>query len=115
MRGAGALKQRIALQRATTTANAFNEPVETWATFATVFASRRDASASETYRAAEIGARISARFTIRRSSDVADVTPRDRLTLGGRSFDITAVRTTPDNRWIEIDAVARADTEAESA
>lgn len=107
----GKLDRRITIQRATVTYNEFNDPIESWSDLVTVWAKRTDASAAESYRAQEVGAQISARFTIRYSSDVADVNPKDRIVFGGRDYNITGVRE-PDstrNQWIEIDAVARAD------
>jgi SPP1 family predicted phage head-tail adaptor len=112
MTGAGILKRRMTIQRATVSPNAFNEPVETWATLATVHVGRRDASAGESYKAQEVGAKISARFTIRYSAAVADVNPRDRLIHAGLVYDIVAVREKERNRWLEIDAVARPDIAA---
>ena len=105
----GDLDRRISILRATVAPNAFNEPVETWSTYATVWAARRDASASESYRAGEVGAQITTRFTIRWSPAVADVNPRDRIAFDGREYNITAVRNIGRQRWREIDAVARAD------
>ncbi len=106
---AGDLDRRIAIRRATFAPNAFNEPVATWSELVTVWAARRDASASERYRAQEVGAEISLRFTIRWSLGVADVNPRDRIAFEGRDYDITAVRDIGRRQWREIDAVARAE------
>ena len=107
--GAGDLDRRITIRRATITFDAFNSPVESWADLVTVWAKRTDASAAESYRAQEIGAQITARFTVRWSSDVDDVNPKDRISFGGREYNITAVRDVGRNQWREIDAVARAD------
>lgn len=115
MTGAGELDRRITIQRATVTLNEFNEEIETWGDLTTVWAKRRDASATESYRAQEVGAQISARFLIRYSSQVADVNPRDRLVIDGREYNIKRV-TEPEgtrNCWRWIEAVARADEAAE--
>jgi len=108
----GSLDRRIIIQRNTSvSSSAFNEPVESWVILATVWASRRDASAMEGYRAMEVGSQITVRFCIRYSSEVADVNPKDRISYEGRIYNITSVRE-PENtrgRWIEIDAVARND------
>jgi SPP1 family predicted phage head-tail adaptor len=106
---AGTLDRRITIRRAVMIANGFNEPVATWIDLATVWAGRRDASASESYRAQEVGAQISLRFTIRWSTQVAGVDPSDRVRFEGREYDITAVRDVGRRQWREIDAVARAD------
>ena len=115
MAGAGDLDRLITIQRATVTPNGFNEPIETWGDHATVWASRRDASAYETYRAQEVDAEISARFRVRWSSQTADVSARDRIRFDGRIYNIVGVRDVERNRWREIDAVARQDVAAEIA
>lgn len=106
--GAGALDRRIVVQRAALAANEFNEPIETWSTFATVWARKADATAGEAYRAQEVGAEITTRFTVRWSSDTATIDPRDRISFDGREYNIVAVRDIGRQRWREIDAVARA-------
>ena len=110
---AGELDRKITIQRATVTLNEFNELIETWTDHATVWAKRRDASAAESYRAQEVGAEITTRFTIPWSLDVKDVNPRHRVSFDGRLYNITAVRDVGRNHLREIDAVARADEAAE--
>jgi len=108
----GQLDRRIAIQRATADRNALNEKILTWSTYRTVWAVRRDASGSESYRAQELGAEITARFRVRWSAATATITPSDRIAEGGTVYAITAVRDLIDAErrvWIEIDAVARAD------
>ena len=107
---AGDLDRRIIIVRATLAANAFNEFVETWATYATVWARKLDVSAGESYRAQEVGAEISARFVVKYSPVTAGVDARDRITFGGQDYNITAVREVDmgRNRYREIDCVARA-------
>jgi SPP1 family predicted phage head-tail adaptor len=109
MAGAGELDRRITIQRATVTRNEFNEPIESWGDLTTVWAKRRDASAAEAYRAQEVGAEITARFTVRWSMIAATVNPSDRLSFEGKLYNITAVRDVGRKQWREIDAVARAE------
>lgn len=108
----GELDRHITIQRATTTLNEFNEPIVTWGDLTTVWAKHRDASATESYRAQEVGAQITARFTVRWSTVIATVNPSDRIGFDDRLYNITAVRDVGRNRWREIDAVARADEAA---
>jgi len=108
--GAGDLDRRVTILRATTTRNEFNEPIQSFVALATVWANVRDASAAEAYRAQEVGAEISTRFTIRWSSQVADVDARDRIRYGGRDYNVTAVRDLGRHQWREIDAVARGES-----
>lgn len=111
---AGALDRRVTFQRATVTYDEFGSEARSWEILATVWANRRDASASEGYRATEVGADISARFTIRYSSDVADLNPRDRAIHNGIVYEITGVREVARHRWLEVDTVARSDLQAET-
>ncbi len=116
MKGAGELNERITIQRATVSTNDFNEAIETWSTLATVWANRRDASGSERYRAMEVNAEISVRFTVRIFSTISDVNANDRISYDGDIYNITAVREVDRNRMLEIDAVVRRDIEhAESS
>lgn len=109
---AGDLDRRIRIERATLSVGGdYNEPQELWVMVVTVWAKRHDASAAEAYRAQEVGAQISTRFTVRYSSIVDTLTPKDRIVFDGKIFNITAIRepTGTRNQWREIDAVARAD------
>lgn len=109
---AGVLDRRIVLQRAEMVAGGdYNEPQESWYNFATLWAKRADASAGEAYRAQEVGAQISTRFTVRYSILTASITPKDRIVFNSETFNVTATREPVGtrNQWIEIDAVARAD------
>lgn len=112
MTGAAYLNRRCLLQRATVITNEFNEQIELWTTFAAVWCGKKDASASESYRAQEVGAEITMRVTIRYSSDVAELNPRNRLIFDGVTYNITGVRETDPQRFLEIDCVARKDIPA---
>lgn len=107
MTGHGALDRRILLQRSIVTMNEFNEEIETWQTLAAVSSGKRDVSASEGFRAQEVGAELTARFSVRWSPVLADLNPRDRLMIGAQIYNITAVREVERQRWLEIDAVRR--------
>lgn len=108
---AGELDRRITIERYVETRGDFNEPIMTWEPLVTVWCAKRDASAGESYRAQSVSAQITTRFTIRYSSQVADVNPKDRIIYEGRVYNITAVREAAEGRRValEIDAVARAD------
>ena len=112
MTGSGDMNRRATLQRATVTANGFNELIETWGTLASVWINRKDVSAAEAFKAQEVGAQLSTRFRIRYSSTVAALNPRDRLIYGGLTYQITGVREKVRNRWLEVDCVARPDIAA---
>jgi SPP1 family predicted phage head-tail adaptor len=112
MIGGGKLDRFITIQRKTVERNGLNEPVESWTTLRTVRAHRHDASAGESYKAAEVNAELSARFTIRSTATTRTVTPSDRITYSGAVYNITQVREITRNRWLEVDAVRRADAAA---
>lgn len=107
---AGRMDRRIAVKRATSTTNGFNEPVYTWATLTTVWAAVKPVNDGERMRAGETLANMQCRFTIRWSATTATVDPRDRLTFDGRDFDINGVKETARREYIEITATARAET-----
>ncbi len=101
---------RITINQGTPTTNDYNETTLVFSPYITVWASRRDASAGESYKAREVGGEISARFTIRYSDEAATITNKDTLTLeNGKTYEITGVRETERNKYIEIDCVTRAD------
>ena len=106
---AGAMDRRITLERFTATRDEYNEPVQTWATLATRWASYEPLSDGERFRASETAANASARFVIRWSTDVADLNPKDRLVFEGTTFDIVHVKEVGRRKGLEITAAARAD------
>lgn len=107
---AGRLDRRITLRRATTTTDAFNESVFVWGTLATVSAKVEPVSDGEQWRAGETLASMLTRFTIRYSTTVSSVDPRDRIQYGGREYDIQGVKELGRREFLEITAAARAET-----
>lgn len=107
---AGRLDRRIAVRRATTTTDAFNESVFAWGTLATVSARVEPVNDTEHWRAGETLASKLTRFTIRYSTTVANVDPRDRIQYGGREYDIQGVKELGRREFLEITASARAET-----
>jgi SPP1 family predicted phage head-tail adaptor len=107
---AGRLDQRIVIQRAVTSADDFNQPVETFATLATIWAAAVPVSDGERMQSGQTLANKMIRFTIRYSSDVADVDPRDRIVFDGRTYDIAGVKEIGRREGLEITATARAET-----
>jgi SPP1 family predicted phage head-tail adaptor len=107
---AGRLDRRITILRATVAADEFNEQVETWGTLAVVWAQATPVMDAERQRAGETLASKAYRFTIRYSSDVAAVDPRDRVTFDGRTYDVQGVKEIGRREGLEITATARAET-----
>jgi SPP1 family predicted phage head-tail adaptor len=106
---AGALDRRIVIERVTITPDEFNGATETWATLATVWASKSDVKDGERMRAGSVSSEITTRFRIRYSTTVADVSPKDRIQFDGLVFDIVAVKEINRREGIEITAAARND------
>ena len=104
------LDRRVQFLRATLTDDGFGQ-VEAFAPHgAPEPAAKSDVSDGERWRAGEVQAHITTRFTVRWSAFTADLTPRDRLTCEGRSYDISGIKETGGRRrWLEITAAARAD------
>lgn len=109
---AGKLNRRITIERFTETRDEFNAALKSWATLARVWASKYDISDAERIAAQEIGATLTTRFQIRYSETVADLSPRDRLTLNGVVYDINAVKEIGLREGLEITAAARPDLTA---
>lgn len=105
-----ALDRRVQFRRATLTDDGYGM-AETWADHgAPVWASRRDVSDGERFRAGEVTAMITARFVVRHSAFTAGLTPKDRLICEGVEFDIVGIKQSPERRQsFEITAAARAD------
>jgi SPP1 family predicted phage head-tail adaptor len=102
--------REIVIQRATVTQDpGSGENVETWATFATVWAEMTPVSDGERIKAAEVSAEITTRFRILWSTTVSTVNPKDRLTFDGKTWDIWGVKEIGFREGIEITASARAD------
>ena len=107
---AGALDRRVQFLRATLQDDGIAQ-VEVWAHHgAPVWAARRDISDAERWRAGEVQAHVTTRFTVRWSPFTADLTPKDRLVEGGREFDISGIKEQGRRAFLEITAAARADT-----
>jgi SPP1 family predicted phage head-tail adaptor len=107
------LDRRITLQRSTDTQDEYGSPVKVWNTLgpATIAANYKPVSDGEKFAAGEVGATLSARFTIRYDSAWADVSALDRLTFEGREFDIVGAKEVDGRRqFIEITAAARSET-----
>ena len=107
---AGSLDRRIQFQRATITDDGLSQ-VETFEAHGDpVWAKKTAISDGERFRAGEVAAHLTTRFVVRWSDFTRDLTPKDRLTCEGRSFDISGIKEPEGRRqWLEITAAARAD------
>jgi SPP1 family predicted phage head-tail adaptor len=85
---AGTLRHRITIQQATEAQNSFNEPIATWATFAQRYAELLPQSGREFIAARQVVPELQHLVNLRW---MAGVTPKMRVQLGSRVFDILAV------------------------
>jgi head-tail adaptor len=108
--GAGDLDRRVQFRRATLTDTGYGL-VEAFANHGTpVWAHRRDVSDGERWRAGEVQAHITTRFTVRSSAFSRALTPKDRLVCEGVTFEVTGIKEIGDRRtFLEVTAAARAD------
>ncbi|MCA0963225.1 head-tail adaptor protein [Salipiger bermudensis] len=72
-------------------------------------ASRSDVSDGERWRAGEVASSLMSRFRVRWSPFIAGITPKDRLTSEGLTFDIVGLKEVKRRQWIEITGSARLD------
>lgn len=105
----GDLDRRITIQRVSVTQDDYNNDVEAWEDVCTVWASYEPLSDGERLRAGERAAEASARFQIRHSRQVADVSARDRLLFRCTVYQITHTKEIGRREGIELTTIARAD------
>ena len=109
MTAAGNLDRRVQFRRARLDDNGLIK-AEVWEDLGRcVWASKRDVSDTERWRAAEVQAQISTRFVVRWSPFTAGVTPKDRLIAEGLEYDISGIKEVGRREYLEITASARAD------
>lgn len=86
--GAGSLRDKIVIAAQTSTQDAYGGTVTTWATFATVWAAKKDLTGREFLSAAATQNSVQTKFTIRL---LAGVLPTMRITHGSDVYNIEAV------------------------
>ena len=101
----GRLDRRITLQRKTVVENSYGEPIETWMDLATVWAEHLPAGGVERYAATQMVAEADTRWRIRYR---AYLTPIDRLSYAGRTYEVTGVVEIGRREGLEIYSKARA-------
>lgn len=75
-----------------------------------IWARRMDISDGERWRAGEVQAHVTTRFTVRSSAFTRALTPKDRLVCEGRAFDIAGIKQVgARGTFLEITAAARID------
>lgn len=100
---AGLLSTRITIQRVTETRDAMGGVAETWANLATRWAAIESISGGEADPAGRPQAEATTRIRLRYGSDLASLSPKDRVSFGSRLFDILlAQNQNESNRMIVL-------------
>lgn len=102
------LDRRLEIQRKTVTQSSSGEPVETWATLATVWAQKLPDRGQERHATRQLVGSAVMMFRTRYRADLA-LTVQDRLVFDGKTWDIHDIREIGRRVFTEIDATARAD------
>jgi len=85
---AGKLRHRVELHSATAAQDAYGESIDTFASFATVWASVEPLQGRELEHAQQISAETNHKVTIRYNSTVTEA---HRVIFGSRTLEITAI------------------------
>jgi SPP1 family predicted phage head-tail adaptor len=99
----GKLRHQIAIMQAVETRSATGQPVVTWATFATVFASVEPLRGREFFASKQIQAQVDVRIRIRY---LEGVVPKMRVIFGTKTYLIDSV-IDPEERHIEMQIMAQ--------
>lgn len=96
---AGTLDRRIVIQTFTETQDAAGQPIATWATFATVWASRKDVRGNERFAAQQEIATRTATYRVRWLSGV---TEEMRIVDAGTTYTVKGIADDERKGWMEI-------------
>ncbi|CAB4152348.1 COG5614 Bacteriophage head-tail adaptor [uncultured Caudovirales phage] len=96
---AGKLDRRVQLQARSITRNAQNEAVESFATYATVWAEKFDLSGREYFTSNQLYGEVTTRFRIRYRTDVQMT---DRIVFDSLTFLIKSIAETGRKEGLEI-------------
>ena len=105
----GERDRHVTIERAAEIDDGFTKVEGRYAPWKRFWARKTDVSDVERTRAAENGAEITTRFVVRFSGATRTITPHDRLTCEGRSYNIVGVKEVGRREGIEITASARTD------
>ena len=101
---AGQLDRRIVIERNTPATDSLGEPIDSWATLATVWAEVREPRGREFFAGEQRVAEIDTVFIIRHRTDV---TPRDRINYNANLYDIQFIGEIGRRVGLEIMAKAQ--------
>lgn len=92
----GKLRHRVELKSLSQSQNEFGEPVDTWSTFATVWASVEPLRGRELLLAQQANSEVTIRVRVRYNSSID---PTDRVVIGSRILEILSVIDSEERNW----------------
>ena len=101
---AGQIDRRIVIERNTTTDDSLGEPIDSWATLATVWAEVREPRGREFFAGGQRVAEVDTVFIIRHRTDV---TAKDRINYDSKLYDIQFIGEIGRTVGLEIMAKAQ--------
>jgi len=87
----GERRHRVTFERATETQDAFGEPDLTWTSICTSWALVQPLKGRERFNANEVQADVDHRIVTRYRSELSALSPGDRATWSGHTYDIKSV------------------------
>ena len=106
---AGKMDRWITIEQFTAVQDSYGQETETWTEFAKVWAEKVDIKARERFAAAQDIAEETTRFRLRW---LAGITPKMRIVLDDKTFNIEGIAELGRRAGLEIVAVARVDDAA---
>lgn len=100
----GELNKRVIIEQATEVQNANGEPIKTWSTYITRWASVKPLVGREAYNAAgqmDVG-EISGKITLRGDPETVVISAKMRVNFNGRIFDIKSPAVVPNEYGDEV-------------
>ena len=101
----GERRHRVVFQSATYTPSATGEPVPSWTTLCTSWALVQPMKGRQMFAAQQVQADVSTRIVTRNRTALASLSPGDRATWNGHTYDIKAV-IPRDHRMHELEILA---------
>ena len=106
--GSGKRDRLIAFSVNQGSADDFGGAIEGWQDVAQKeWAEKRDVSDGERWSAGEVAAQVTTRFVVLSNTNTRAITPKDRITLDGVTYEIFGIKEIGRRRRLEITAGAQ--------
>ena len=114
MPGAGDLRRKVMIQRATEVQDSAGQPIKTWADWRPKWARRKAISGREAIAAQQIVAMADCEYVVRDDSDTRQITAHElyRLVDRARVYDIVSPEPSDKPGWITLRVRGRAEVAA---